>query len=207
MESSPLAQTIVQHRKRQGLSQEELAERAKVSLRTIQRLETGQNAPRGYTLQALAEALAIPLSELTNNEPTIIETSSNPIYNEISNDKIDSYVALMYLSALSFLAIPGANLVLPLIMRYYKREIPSVYEAGSRLLNFELVWSVVTYGGYLLLLFVQTSLLLNEIAFLIWTPFMYLWSLAGLHVVLLLIAAWRARKGRYETLPPLVRFF
>lgn len=207
MESSPLAQTIVQHRKRQGMSQEELAERAKVSLRTIQRLETGQNAPRGYTLQALAEALAIPLNELTNNEPVITETPADSVPNEISTDKVEAYVALMYLSALTFLAVPGANLVLPLVMRYYKREIPTVYEAGSRLLNFELVWSVVTYGGYLFLLFVQTSLLLNEIDFLIWTPFMYLWGLAALHVVLLLVAAWRARKGQYKTLPPLVRFF
>ena len=65
MPSSSLAATLVAHRKRLGLSQEELAEAAQLNLRTIQRLEKGETLPRGFTLQALAHALALPIETLT----------------------------------------------------------------------------------------------------------------------------------------------
>ena len=58
-----LAEKIVIDRKSKGLSQEELAERAKVSLRTIQRIEKGESEPRGFTLQAIAGALGKPVEE------------------------------------------------------------------------------------------------------------------------------------------------
>ena len=44
-------------RKRRGLSQEELAEKSGLSLRTIQRIENGETDPRGDSLRRLAAAL------------------------------------------------------------------------------------------------------------------------------------------------------
>ena len=40
-----------------GLTQEDLAERTQLSVRTIQRIEKGEVDPRTYTLNLLAEAL------------------------------------------------------------------------------------------------------------------------------------------------------
>lgn len=204
MESSPLAQTIVQHRKRQGLSQEELADRAKVSLRTIQRLENGQNVPRGYTLQLLAQALDVPLERLTDpqrlNADRSVSRSRLPF-------KSSTVMALMHLLALSFLLMPGANLIIPFILRLWYRQQADVYEAGGRLLNFELVWSLIAYGGHFGLLALQTALLAQEDTTLIWAPFYYLWGLSGLHIVLLLVGAGRAATGDFRTLPGLIRVF
>jgi transcriptional regulator with XRE-family HTH domain len=41
-------------RTKQGLSQEELAEKTGLSLRTIQRIENGESIPRGDTLKRLS---------------------------------------------------------------------------------------------------------------------------------------------------------
>ncbi|MCB0540285.1 MAG: helix-turn-helix transcriptional regulator, partial [Bacteroidetes bacterium] len=45
-----IANKIIEVRKLKGLSQEELAEKAQVNLRTIQRIENGENKPREKTL-------------------------------------------------------------------------------------------------------------------------------------------------------------
>lgn len=45
-------------REEMNLTQEELAEKSGISVRTIQRIESGTK-PKGYTLKALAAALGI----------------------------------------------------------------------------------------------------------------------------------------------------
>ncbi|MBC8155587.1 MAG: helix-turn-helix transcriptional regulator [Bacteroidetes bacterium] len=52
-----LRKLIAEKRKEKGLTQEELAERACVTIRTIQRLENGENTPRSHTLKAVVDAL------------------------------------------------------------------------------------------------------------------------------------------------------
>ena len=62
-----LADKLIAHRQRRGLSQESLAEAANLSLRTVQRIEKGENIPRGVTLQALATALQLPVEALSSS--------------------------------------------------------------------------------------------------------------------------------------------
>ena len=64
MERQTLAQRIKQLRILSGFSQEELSERASLSLRTIQRIENGETQPRGYSLQRLAEVLGTTPADL-----------------------------------------------------------------------------------------------------------------------------------------------
>lgn len=59
-----IAKKVIKSRKESGLTQEELAERAKVSLRTIQRIERAETEPRGYTLQLICNVLDIDSKEL-----------------------------------------------------------------------------------------------------------------------------------------------
>jgi Zn-dependent peptidase ImmA (M78 family)/transcriptional regulator with XRE-family HTH domain len=54
-----------------GLSQEELAERAGLSRAGYRNIETGKTTPRSSTLEALAEALAVPLRELLTPVPVL----------------------------------------------------------------------------------------------------------------------------------------
>ncbi|WP_291864233.1 helix-turn-helix transcriptional regulator [Maribacter sp.] len=61
---SILGEKISAGRKVKGLTQEELAELAKVNLRTIQRIENSENEPRGKTLVLICEVLDIDLEDL-----------------------------------------------------------------------------------------------------------------------------------------------
>ena len=60
-----IAKKISETRKAKGLTQEELAEKSKVNLRTIQRIENNESEPRGKTLSLICDALQIDISELT----------------------------------------------------------------------------------------------------------------------------------------------
>jgi transcriptional regulator with XRE-family HTH domain len=62
---SSIAKKIVEARKSKGLSQEELAEIAKVNLRTIQRIENNENNPRGKTLILVCNALELKIENIS----------------------------------------------------------------------------------------------------------------------------------------------
>lgn len=60
-----IGKTILETRKVKGITQEELADLAKVNLRTIQRLENNKNIPRGKTLQLVCDVLEISPNDFT----------------------------------------------------------------------------------------------------------------------------------------------
>jgi transcriptional regulator with XRE-family HTH domain len=68
-----IAKKISEARKIKGLTQEELAEQAKINLRTIQRIENSESEPRGKTLNLICEVLEIDSKELILMENTIQE--------------------------------------------------------------------------------------------------------------------------------------
>lgn len=67
---------ISRSRKSRNLTQEELADLAKVNLRTIQRIENNENTPRGNTLKLIADVLEIDIAGFEQQE-------SKPNYTEI----------------------------------------------------------------------------------------------------------------------------
>ena len=93
-------------RKKKGLSQEELAESAKVNLRTIQRIENNESEPRGKTLNLICDVLQI-------NAEDILDYGKQP-------DK--SYLTIFHLSVIVFLAIPVGNIIVPLILWMNKKD-------------------------------------------------------------------------------------
>lgn len=64
------AKKISETRKIKGLTQDELAEQAKVHLRTIQRIENSDGEPRSKTLHLICEALEMDYKELIGEEPS-----------------------------------------------------------------------------------------------------------------------------------------
>ena len=70
-----IAKKISETRKIKGLTQEELADQAKINLRTIQRIENSESEPRGKTLNLICEALEIDSNELILNEKPFSEKS------------------------------------------------------------------------------------------------------------------------------------
>ena len=108
--NSNLAGNISDSRKKMGLSQEALAEKANVSLSTIQRIEKGTVKPRAFTIKVLAETLDLDMSELI----------STPTKNE---NPESTYFALkkMNLSSLILAFIPLVNLIIPFVGKKIKK--------------------------------------------------------------------------------------
>ena len=122
---------IKEIRLKKGLSQEELAEKSQVSLRTIQRIENNENEPRGKTMQLICESLGANIEELLDYDK-----------------KEDSqFLMFFHLSVLCGIAIPTGNIILPLVLWLTKKDkIQGLQKMGARLLSFQIVWTCL-YGG------------------------------------------------------------
>lgn len=75
MDTQKVAKKLKEFRMLRGMSQEYLAEEAKVSLRTIQRIENEESVPTGETIKRISVALDIELNALLGAE-TIHETKN-----------------------------------------------------------------------------------------------------------------------------------
>ncbi|MBX2873612.1 MAG: helix-turn-helix domain-containing protein [Saprospiraceae bacterium] len=117
-----------------GYTQAELAEHTNLSIRTIQRVESGQSIPKGHTLQVLAQVLGVDKSELRQQEP-----GASPADSE-ENLKLK----LINLATLCFLGIPFGNLVVPFILWEKYRIYPMVDKVGRKILNFQILWTICT---------------------------------------------------------------
>lgn len=60
---------VKHHRKRRGLTQQELAERAKLSLEMIGRIERGTAAPSLESIEVLSDVLGVPARDLFGAGP------------------------------------------------------------------------------------------------------------------------------------------
>lgn len=59
-----LARSVIQHRRAQGISQENLAAKCRISTRYLSTIETGRANPSLDVLDRLAQAFSISLEEL-----------------------------------------------------------------------------------------------------------------------------------------------
>lgn len=154
------ANRIIAARKSKGFSQEVLAERSGVSLRTIQRVEQGDTTPRGHTVLALAVALDVPLEVLQNEpetmrEPELGSAAEAPTLLPVLRSD-PQFLQLLNLSALSLLLFPFLNIVVPLLLwRARRHDTEHVAEIGRRVLGFQILWQVGCFFVYMLLLLGQ----------------------------------------------------
>lgn len=118
---------IQSYRLEKNLTQAELAEKAGLSLRTIQRIESGV-IPKGFTLKSIARVLEI--------EPEIITKSKEKNLDFIR-------IKIINLSALSFIIIPFGNIILPSILTY-KSEDERVKSFGKNIISIQIIWTLIT---------------------------------------------------------------
>jgi len=119
-------------REKSGNTQMSLAEKTGLSLRTIQRLESSTKAPKGHTLKVLADAFKVETSALQNN---FLEVDQ-----EKESEKLS--VKLINLSALAFFLFPFGNVILPIILWRKKSKSAWVKEAGRKIVNFQILWTL-----------------------------------------------------------------
>lgn len=133
MKNKELAQRIKTFRNRKGFSQEELAEKTGLSLRTIQRIENGETEPRGDSLKRLAHAFDVSSDE-------IIDWT-------VQEDK--GFLNSLNLSALSFIIFPLLGVIVPLIIWISKKDkIRNINETAKDLLYFQITWTMLLFIGY-----------------------------------------------------------
>ncbi len=116
-----------------GYSQEELAARSGVSVRSIQRIENGESTPRGSTLQLISKALEVDLAVLLPEEKT----------NKKSTNETNA-IQLMYLVTLAGLIMPFGNAIAPAIVLAIKRgESEVVSKIGKNIIYTQLLFTIV----------------------------------------------------------------
>ena len=107
-------------RKAKGLTQQELADQAGVSLRTVQRIEKGTEEISGFSIRQITTVLNIPLENLIMQNVDQLSVDSNQI----------GSVKKLYLTSLTFILNPIFGVIVPTIIGaskqnksdFYKRE-------------------------------------------------------------------------------------
>ncbi|MDQ8011658.1 MAG: helix-turn-helix domain-containing protein [Flavobacterium nitrogenifigens] len=151
-------------REEKNMTQNELAEKSGLSLRTIQRIEAG-NILKGFTLKTIAEALQ------TDPENLIVKKE---------NVQIDR-AKLINLSVLSGLIIPFGSVIFPLVLTY-KTQDPINKEIGKQIVSLQIVLSLILSVLMIASPFVQKSFTLKFPLFIL--PLITIFSLKLIIVIL-----------------------
>ena len=207
-------------RKALGITQEELAERAGVTSRTIQRLENAESTPRAFTLRKIADVLGLELSELTiNQEPvsTTVNAGTDedsttgtpksedlPVSQRAASGEDDiHFLRLLCLSCFSYIVVPYVHFLIPIhLLRRNKMLRPEIRMLGKRIILYQVYW-VVTLHVALLVTLIANLLLARsgsgkQVSYLIAPGIMYLLNMLILGFCLLRIPKWNSR---YVTMP------
>lgn len=132
---------LTEQREKLRLTQDELARKSGISMRTIQRIESGQ-MPKGFTLKALAEALEVDESYFEEKEIPENENQNMLQWNKIVN-----------LAALPFICFPPLNILIPLLLILWKKQ---QNEVNKQLLSIQIIWTLISI---ILIIFI---LILND---------------------------------------------
>jgi transcriptional regulator with XRE-family HTH domain len=118
-------QLIKELRLKKGITQEDLAAKTDISVRTIQRIESGDVDPRAYTLQSIAVALDVDFAMLANSESEL-----EAVDDQKGNNR---WLPLLHLSGLLLLIIP------PILIWIWKRdEVKNIRKHAVDVINFQL---------------------------------------------------------------------
>lgn len=145
-ENSNLANSVINFRKKMGLSQEALAEKTNISLSTIQRIEKGTVKPRAFTIKILAETLGLTISKLI----------STPTKN---NEFKFSSLKKINLSTLLLFFLPFVNLIIPILLWKKDKQIQSNNVVAGKIISFQLLWSIIVIIGMGITLFLSNLII------------------------------------------------
>ncbi len=143
-----IGEKIKQLRISRGMTQEDLAAKTDLSVRTIQRIENDEVDPRLYTLNLIANALEVDLEALNEKKE------------EMAQQKLDSenqkWFALIHLSGLFCCLIP------PLLIWIWKKDtIPGINKHAIQVLNFQIsMWIYLFSAAMLVFLIIGLPILI-----------------------------------------------
>lgn len=144
MKNHSISKNLVYHRKLKGYTQEELAGKTSVTVRTIQRIEKGEVNPHLHTVKLLAAALDIKPDDLLNLE--------NPKEEAIQK----KWLLLLHGTPLLGFGLPLFNILIPLFIWIHKREDNPLYDRhGQAVVNFQITMTILFVISFIALLTVE----------------------------------------------------
>ncbi len=144
MNNASIGERLKYQRKIKGYSQEELAHRTNVTVRTIQRIEKEEVKPHLNTIKLLAVALEIEVDELV--------VLSDPKEETVKK----KWLLLMHATPLVGLFLPLLNVLIPLFLWIHKREDNPIYnEHGIKVVNFQITVLILAVLSFLSLLTIE----------------------------------------------------
>lgn len=140
-----LSERLVRTRQQKGFTQEELAGATGLSVRTIQRIESGETIPRSFTVKTIAQALGESYEKLAVTE----EEQSLPPAKPLADDL--HFLKMLNLSCFSYLVVPFVHFLIPNHLLKKKQDLRNeTIMAGRKLIRQQIIWTVSTH---LLMLF------------------------------------------------------
>jgi transcriptional regulator with XRE-family HTH domain len=124
-----------------NLTQEELSEKSGISVRTIQRIETGKD-PKGYTLRILSKALEVKENELRTQETEEENTKITQKKGESEETILINYssLKLINLSSIPFIVIPPFNIIVPLVLIITMKQKNAL---TKQIISVQILWTII----------------------------------------------------------------
>jgi len=136
-----LGEKIVAERKRRGMTQERLAELTGITVRTIQRIENGNNTPRSFTIVLIAKALDTAYESLVSDEPAPEDVKNQEAFRE---DNIH-FLQLLTLSCFSFIFIPIIHFLIPMwLLKRANIKDQKIKTLSRKTIRTQVIWVAAT---------------------------------------------------------------
>lgn len=119
-------------REEKGYTQNDLASKTGLSLRTIQRLESSNKVPKGYSLTTLAEEFGMDATALQSKFVQVQRSKES----EITTLKVINF------SVLSFLGVPFGNVIFPIVLWRNNRDSEFVDAIARQIVNFQILFTL-----------------------------------------------------------------
>lgn len=144
MENQSVGKNLLYYRKLKGQTQESLADKTQVTVRTIQRIEKGEVNPHLQTIKLLAAALEIEVNDLL------------PLENPKEEAVKKKWLLLLHATPLLGLILPLSNILVPLFLWIHKREDNEIYNRhGVKVLNFQITITLLAILSLVALLTIE----------------------------------------------------
>ena len=138
-----VSQKITSARKKKGFTQEQLAEMTNLTVRTIQRIESGESNPRPFTLQSIANALELSFDDLSQPEVIVLQPTALPVSPAVHVDNSASrdFLHMLCLSCFTYLLIPFVHFLVPVyILKKSGQNDPSIRAKARVIIRRQIYW-------------------------------------------------------------------
>jgi len=122
MKQPELGKMIAELRKVKGYTQEELVEKCKLNVRTLQRIEAGEVIPRSYTVKIILEELDFDFSNSSDFSPEVRSDEERIGLSSILKKSLNFFTNRLTIAILFFI-IGGILIYFLFIPKYQDKEV------------------------------------------------------------------------------------